>query len=198
MPNIKDRIKELRKEYGYTQEALAKALGLNAKSSIANYENGSNAPSDEIKLRMCKLFNCSIDYLMGKSIYKNYEDYQESHEFALKNISNLNKEEVEEIAILLNYINQHNVKNIDEFIHNEILNFNSTNKETLIRIVSHLHHKFHDKNLPNMMDSIVLTKNSTIDEWKQVETLITEKKNNNNIDTDTDKCIYACPVYRSN
>ena len=74
MPSIKERIKELRKEYGYTQESLAKALGLNAKSSIANYENGSNAPSDEIKLKMCKLFNCSMDYLIGKSEFKNLDD----------------------------------------------------------------------------------------------------------------------------
>lgn len=71
MAVIKDRIKELRKESGYTQESLAKALGLNAKSSIANYENGSNAPSDDIKLKMCDLFNVSIDYLMGKTNIRN-------------------------------------------------------------------------------------------------------------------------------
>ena len=75
MSNIRNRIKELRKEYGYTQESLANALGLNAKSSIANYENGSNAPSDEIKLKMCNLFNCSMDYLMGKTNIKNVDDF---------------------------------------------------------------------------------------------------------------------------
>ena len=66
--------KLLRKEKGYTQEQLAELLGLNAKSSIANYESGANAPSDEIKTKMCEVFNCSMDYLMGESEYKNFEE----------------------------------------------------------------------------------------------------------------------------
>ena len=74
MANIKDRIKELRKEKCLTQEELAKMLGLSAKSNIANYESGANAPSDEIKLKMCEIFNCTMDYLMGKSNFKTNEE----------------------------------------------------------------------------------------------------------------------------
>ena len=74
MAEIKDRIKQLRKEYGYTQEGLAQVLGLNAKSSIANYESGANYPSDDIKLKMCSLFNCTMDYLMGTNDFKNNEE----------------------------------------------------------------------------------------------------------------------------
>lgn len=69
------RIKELRVELGLTQEELAKKLGLNNKSSIANYESGYSVPSDDIKLKMCKIFDCSMDYLMGKSDYKNHIDF---------------------------------------------------------------------------------------------------------------------------
>lgn len=104
MPNIKERIKELRKEKNLTQEELAKKLGLNAKSNIANYESGANAPSDEIKLKMCELFNCSMDYLMGKSKFKNIEDLKnkELNEFKKqlqsKNIS------TSEINKLINYL----------------------------------------------------------------------------------------------
>ena len=64
-PQIAERIKFLRKEKGYTQEQLAEILGLNAKSSIANYESGANSPSDDIKIKMCEIFNCTIDYLLG-------------------------------------------------------------------------------------------------------------------------------------
>lgn len=71
MATIQERIKELRTEKGYTQEELAKLLGLNSKSNIANYENGTNSPSDKIKLKMCKLFNCSMDYLMGLTSHEN-------------------------------------------------------------------------------------------------------------------------------
>lgn len=70
-PIIAERIKTLRKEKGYTQEQLAEVLGLNAKSSIANYESGANSPSDEIKSKMCEIFNCSMDYLMGKNEFRN-------------------------------------------------------------------------------------------------------------------------------
>lgn len=79
MSNIKERIKELRKEKNLTQEELAKMLGLSAKSNIANYENGANAPSDEVKLKMCEIFNCSMDYLMGKTEYKTTNEMIEAY-----------------------------------------------------------------------------------------------------------------------
>lgn len=66
------RIKFLRNELGITQEQLANKLpNVKGKSSIANYENGSNLPSDEVKLKMCEIFNCSLDYLMCKSDIRN-------------------------------------------------------------------------------------------------------------------------------
>ena len=65
MATIQERIKELRLENGYTQEELAKLLGLNSKSNIANYESGANSPSDKIKFKMCKIFNCTADKLLN-------------------------------------------------------------------------------------------------------------------------------------
>lgn len=68
------RIRFLRTELGLTQEQLANKLtNVKGKSSIANYENGSNLPSDEVKLKMCEIFNCSLDYLMCKSDVRNPE-----------------------------------------------------------------------------------------------------------------------------
>lgn len=65
---IGTRIKQLRLELNLTQEQLANKLTLvKGKSSIANYENGSNLPSDEVKFQMCEIFNCSLDYLMCKT-----------------------------------------------------------------------------------------------------------------------------------
>lgn len=68
------RIYQMRKELNLTQEELASKLGLKGKSSIANYESGKITPSDEIKLKMCKIFNCSMDYLMGKSNFKTSDE----------------------------------------------------------------------------------------------------------------------------
>lgn len=70
--NIGHRIRQLRLEADLTQEQLANKLtSVKGKSSIANYENGSNLPSDEVKLQMCNIFNCSLDYLMCKTDIRN-------------------------------------------------------------------------------------------------------------------------------
>ncbi len=68
---IGNRIKNERNNLGLTQEELSQKLGLNNKSSISQYESGDAIPSDDIKLAMAKLFNCSLDYLMGKSDVRN-------------------------------------------------------------------------------------------------------------------------------
>lgn len=68
------RLKMLRTELDLTQEQLANKLkAVKGKSSIANYENGSNLPSDDVKIEMCSIFNCSLDYLMCKSDIRNPE-----------------------------------------------------------------------------------------------------------------------------
>lgn len=68
------RIKELRTRSNMTQEELALKLGLRGKSSIANYESDKITPSDDVKIKMCDLFGCSMDYLMGESDFKTKEE----------------------------------------------------------------------------------------------------------------------------
>lgn len=65
--NIGNRIRHLRENYGYTQKKLATKLGLKGETAIANYESGYSIPKDEVKLKMCEIFNCTLDYLMCKS-----------------------------------------------------------------------------------------------------------------------------------
>ncbi len=71
---LAERIYKMRKELNLTQEELASKLGLKGKSSIANYESGKITPSDEIKSKMCEVFGCTMDYLMGNSKFKNIDD----------------------------------------------------------------------------------------------------------------------------
>lgn len=73
------RIKEERTKLGLTQEELALKLGLNSKGSLSQYESGSVLPSDEIKLKMCEIFSCSLDYLMGQSAIRNSIDVTKVH-----------------------------------------------------------------------------------------------------------------------
>ena len=71
---IGNRIKFLRESEGLTQKELAVKLGLKGETAVANYESGYSLPKDEVKLKMCELFNCTLDYLMCKSDYKTVEE----------------------------------------------------------------------------------------------------------------------------
>ena len=156
MSTMKERIKQLRKEKDLTQEELAKILGLSAKSNIANYENGANAPSDEIKLKMCELFDCTMDYLMGNSYYRNYEEFKKMDEL----VSNHKRTEEESkiICDTLNYINTHQDTPIGEAINKFTQNLPIDKKETLKSIINHLHYRYHGQ-LPEEEKNIQTDKN---------------------------------------
>lgn len=62
-----DRLRELRKKHGLTQEQLARLIGVE-RSSIGKYEGKQGViPSDDVKLRIAEYFHVSIDYLMGNT-----------------------------------------------------------------------------------------------------------------------------------
>ena len=61
-----NRIKNLREEFGFTQQDLANKLN-GAKSTIAMYENETRKPSLEILVKLSEIFNCSIDYILCKT-----------------------------------------------------------------------------------------------------------------------------------
>ncbi|MCL2556013.1 MAG: helix-turn-helix transcriptional regulator [Firmicutes bacterium] len=59
----KTRIRELREEKGWTQMQLAKEIGVNRRS-ISEYERGRVEPSIQTIKALCKLFECTSDYLL--------------------------------------------------------------------------------------------------------------------------------------
>ena len=54
------RIKELRKERGYTQERLANELGV-TRSAVAMWEAGKTFPGTEMLFKIADHFNVSAD-----------------------------------------------------------------------------------------------------------------------------------------
>ena len=68
-----NRIKMLREELNITQQELADKIN-GAKSTIAMYEKGDRKPSMEVLIKLSEIFNCSIDYLLGKSDVRNLEN----------------------------------------------------------------------------------------------------------------------------
>ena len=69
------RIKNMRLNNNWTQKDLAQKLGLKNETAIANYEAGYSIPKDEIKYKLCEVFDCTIDYLMGKSELRTLKEY---------------------------------------------------------------------------------------------------------------------------
>lgn len=72
---FKNRLKELRKNNHLTQKELAENLQM-PTSTLANYESGNRTPNQTQLINMSKYFHVSVDYLIGKSEYKNaFEEY---------------------------------------------------------------------------------------------------------------------------
>ena len=59
---MKDRIKELRKALGLTQQQLADKLGVK-QNTIAKYEIGINAPTEQTITTLCREFRVNEDWL---------------------------------------------------------------------------------------------------------------------------------------
>lgn len=92
MAKFKDRLKELRKEKGLTQEKFADLLGkteslirkyengsvfpasdsLN-RVSIGNYERGDREPIYSTVVGLAKFFDVTTDYLLGLSDIRKFE-----------------------------------------------------------------------------------------------------------------------------
>lgn len=77
--SFQNRLKELRKEKGWTQQELANEIteihkgAVLKKQTISSYENGIE-PSIDMLISISKTFNVTIDYLTGNSDFRNTQD----------------------------------------------------------------------------------------------------------------------------
>lgn len=68
---FRTRLRELREAAGYrSQQAFANAFGV-AQSTVGNWEAGKREPNYETTLRLARFFHVSLDYLLGKSNFRN-------------------------------------------------------------------------------------------------------------------------------
>ncbi len=58
------KLKELRKQNGFTQQQLAERIGV-TKSVISFYELKERAPSPDILIKLAYVFHVSTDFLLG-------------------------------------------------------------------------------------------------------------------------------------
>lgn len=61
---LSQRINELRNALGWSQVQLAERLNI-SKQTVSNWENENIQPSIEMLVRISRVFNVSVDYLLG-------------------------------------------------------------------------------------------------------------------------------------
>ena len=74
-----NNLKELRKKAGYTQDELAKEIGI-SKRTLAYWEKGENNIKPEKAEELAKLFNVSVAYLLGYTDNKKVYDDEKTLE----------------------------------------------------------------------------------------------------------------------
>ena len=73
MDEFKDRIKELRTGNKLTQSQLAVKIN-RGEATIRAWETGRAKPDAEMLISLSKIFNCTVDYLLGLSNLRNVEE----------------------------------------------------------------------------------------------------------------------------
>lgn len=95
-----ERIKKLRIDSNMTMDALAKKLNI-TKSRISMWENNGTVPREEILLELSKLYNVSIDYLLGNDEMEGREPDKAELKILQRGLSNLNEEDLKKAKTVL-------------------------------------------------------------------------------------------------
>lgn len=120
--NFGNLLKKQRRDIGLTQEELAKKINT-SRSNIANYENNKNLPSLDALESLAKFLNCSVDYLMGKSFFKNYNDYTKAVKHSVAVLEFCEESELGFINNLIFEVYNFEIKDleyIENFIYSEV------------------------------------------------------------------------------
>lgn len=61
-----ENLREIRKKNNLSLKKLGEMIGM-AESTVSLYENGKREPDNETLIKLSKVLNCSIDYLLGNT-----------------------------------------------------------------------------------------------------------------------------------
>ena len=70
MPRFNEQLKMLRREAGISQQEFANRIGI-SKSSVNMYERGEREPGFDVLEQIAAYFEVDMDFLLGKSEYRN-------------------------------------------------------------------------------------------------------------------------------
>lgn len=99
---IGKKIKAIRRSYGYTQERLAEIVEVSVRY-ISEIEQDRAKPSYEVLVRICNLFNVSMDQIFSEYLKINEN---KNIEYSLSGFNKLSKKDKSTIENLIMYFNK--------------------------------------------------------------------------------------------
>lgn len=92
-----NHLRELRIENGYkSQKDLAEILFVN-QTAVSQWERGATMPSTQMLLKLSDMYKVSIDYILGRTEYKNLPptkiDEEQVNEILIQRLMSLTPEE---------------------------------------------------------------------------------------------------------
>jgi transcriptional regulator with XRE-family HTH domain len=102
MLNLGERITQLRKQKGLSQQELARQIGV-SRTIVGNYERNTNTPSIEVLSKIAKTFDVTIDFLIGEG---NTANYSKDIIKRIEDIQNLDSETQSHLYFLIDNIIQ--------------------------------------------------------------------------------------------
>ena len=137
---LADKIIQLRKQFGWSQENLADALNV-SRQSVSKWESGNSIPDLTKILKMAEIFGVSTDYLLKDEIEKPDATGTDEEKLILtevvKMLSNTKIYEISKVKHLISKINPAQSANIELWIINvkkAILTGNQQRFEQLLAI----------------------------------------------------------------
>lgn len=100
MNSFQESFKELLDFHNLKPHQFAKKLGISS-SNINGYLNNKYYPQINIAIKMCKFFDCSLDYLLGLADEKKHKVNQQNNNSFFYNFSKLIKDNSNSIATTL-------------------------------------------------------------------------------------------------
>ncbi|MGM9946489.1 helix-turn-helix domain-containing protein [Floccifex sp.] len=94
------RIRELRMKKNWTMDQLASQLGI-SKSRVSMWENNGTVPRKEVLFGLAKLYNVSIDYLLGNDQLEGIKPENKKLSYLQRNLGKLNEEELQQAEGML-------------------------------------------------------------------------------------------------
>lgn len=107
---ISSRLKLLRKESKKSQSDIASMLNV-ADSTYASWEQGTREPNISTLNKLSEIYNVTVDFLTGKSDYKNDSERNLRNLYVHGTFTDLTDEQKEEISKFIDYIKNRDKNN---------------------------------------------------------------------------------------